>query len=53
MNGAHDKIYINSNQEDTFLLCEIEPFQTLYDIAEVPLKDSCYEKDPSGKGSCM
>ncbi|KAA0803352.1 DUF4937 domain-containing protein [Bacillus sp. JAS102] len=39
MNGAHDTIYINSNQEDTFLSCEIELFQTLYDIAEVPLKD--------------
>lgn len=39
MNGAHDTIYLNSNQEDTFLSCEIELFQTLYDIAEVPLKD--------------
>ena len=39
MNGAHDTIYINSNQEDTFLSCEIELFQMLYDIAEVPLKD--------------
>lgn len=39
MNGAHDTIYLNSNQEDTFLSCEIELFQTLYDIAEVSLKD--------------
>ena len=39
MNGAHDTIYLNSNQVDTFLSCEIELFQTLYDIAEVPLKD--------------
>ncbi|MCU5689022.1 YdbC family protein [Bacillus anthracis] len=39
MNGAHDTIYLNSNQEGTFLSCEIELFQTLYDIAEVSLKD--------------
>ncbi|MGG2932982.1 YdbC family protein [Bacillus pacificus] len=39
MNGAHDTIYLNSNQEDTFLSCEIELFQTLYDITDTPLKD--------------
>ncbi|MEI2316201.1 YdbC family protein [Bacillus paramobilis] len=39
MNGAHDIIYVNSNQEDTFLSCEIELFQTLYDITDMPLKD--------------
>jgi len=39
MNGAHDIIYLNSNQKDTFLSCEIELFQTLYDIADTPLKD--------------
>ncbi len=39
MNGAHDTIYLNSNQEDTFLSCEIELFQTLYDITDKPLKD--------------
>ncbi|WP_270343788.1 YdbC family protein [Bacillus mobilis] len=39
MNGAHDTIYVNSNQEDTFLSCEIELFQTLYDITEKPLND--------------
>ena len=39
MNGAHDTIYLNSNQEDTFLSCEIELFQTLYDITDMPLKD--------------
>ncbi|TXR84877.1 MULTISPECIES: YdbC family protein [Bacillus cereus group] len=38
MNGAHDTIYINSNQEDTFLSCEIELFQTLYDITDTRLK---------------
>ncbi|HDR7795706.1 TPA: YdbC family protein [Bacillus luti] len=38
MNGAHDTIYLNSNQEDTFLSCEIELFQTLYDITDTPLK---------------
>ncbi|MGN4443815.1 DUF4937 domain-containing protein [Bacillus cereus group sp. MYBK79-1] len=38
MNGAHDTIYLNSNQEDTFLSCEIELFQTLYDITDMPLK---------------
>ncbi len=44
MNGAHDTIYLNSYQEDTFLSCEIELFQTLYDIAEVPLKDVVTEE---------
>ncbi|WP_377865743.1 DUF4937 domain-containing protein [Bacillus sp. R86525] len=39
MNGAHDTIYLNSNQEDTFLSCEIELFQTLYDINDKPLKN--------------
>ncbi|PEC20191.1 YdbC family protein [Bacillus cereus] len=39
MNGAHDIIYLNSNQKDTFLSCEIELFQTLYDITDTPLKD--------------
>lgn len=39
MNGAHDTIYLNSNQEDTFLSCEIELFQTLYDITDTHLKD--------------
>ncbi len=39
MNGAHDTIYVNSNQKDTFLSCEIELFQTLYDINDLPLKD--------------
>lgn len=39
MNGAHDTIYLNSNQEDTFLSCEIELFQTLYDITDTLLKD--------------
>ncbi|WP_433772082.1 DUF4937 domain-containing protein [Bacillus wiedmannii] len=39
MNGAHDTIYLNSNQKDTFLSCEIELFQTLYDITDTPLKD--------------
>jgi len=39
MNGAHDIIYLNSNQEDTFLSCEIELFQTLYDITDMPMKD--------------
>lgn len=39
INGAHDTIYLNSNQEDTFLSCEIELFQTLYDITNTPLKD--------------
>ena len=39
MNGAHDTIYVNSNQEDTFLSCEIELFQTLYDITDTHLKD--------------
>ncbi|MDR4984736.1 DUF4937 domain-containing protein [Bacillus cereus] len=39
MNGAHDTIYLNSNQKDTFLSCEIELFQTLYDIIDTPLKD--------------
>ncbi|EJS68109.1 YdbC family protein [Bacillus cereus] len=39
MNGAHDTIYLNSNQEDTFLSCEIELFQTLYDIIDTSLKD--------------
>ncbi|PFW54516.1 DUF4937 domain-containing protein [Bacillus cereus] len=38
MNGAHDTIYLNSNQEDTFLSCEIELFQTLYDITNMPLE---------------
>lgn len=38
MNSAHDTIYINSNQEDTFLSCEIELFQTLYDITDTSLK---------------
>ncbi|MES5938611.1 MULTISPECIES: DUF4937 domain-containing protein [unclassified Bacillus cereus group] len=37
MNGAHDTIYVNSNQEGTFLSCEIELFQTLYDITDMPL----------------
>ncbi|WP_439019650.1 DUF4937 domain-containing protein [Bacillus thuringiensis] len=39
MNGAHDTIYLNSNQEDTFFSCEIELFQTLYDITDTHLKD--------------
>ncbi|MGE7881425.1 DUF4937 domain-containing protein [Bacillus sp. NPDC094077] len=39
MNGAHDTIYLNSNQKDTLLSCEIELFQTLYDITDTPLKD--------------
>lgn len=39
MNGAHDIIYLNSNQKDTFLSCKIELFQTLYDITDTPLKD--------------
>ncbi|MEB5653208.1 MULTISPECIES: YdbC family protein [Bacillus] len=39
MNGAHDTIYLNSNQEGTFLSCEIELFQTLYDITDTLLKD--------------
>ncbi|RWS44493.1 DUF4937 domain-containing protein [Bacillus mycoides] len=39
MNGAHDTIYLNSNQKDTFLSCEIELFQTLYDVTDTPLKD--------------
>uniref|UniRef100_UPI00289F46DF YdbC family protein n=1 Tax=Bacillus luti TaxID=2026191 RepID=UPI00289F46DF len=39
MNGAHDTIYFNSNQADTFLSCEIELFQTLYDITDMSLKD--------------
>ncbi|HDR6317583.1 TPA: YdbC family protein [Bacillus thuringiensis] len=39
MNGAHDTIYLNSNQEDTFLSSEIELFQTLYDITDMPMKD--------------
>ncbi|MBP3971548.1 DUF4937 domain-containing protein [Bacillus sp. WL1] len=39
INGAHDTIYVNSNQEDTFLSCEIDLFQTLYDITDMPLKD--------------
>ncbi|HDR4423955.1 TPA: DUF4937 domain-containing protein [Bacillus cereus] len=43
MNGAHDTIYVNSNQEDTFLSCEIELFQTLYDITDMPLKDVVIE----------
>ncbi|SCN07990.1 Uncharacterized protein BCRIVMBC126_02324 [Bacillus wiedmannii] len=38
MNSAHDTIYLNSNQEDTFLSCEIELFQTLYDITDTSLK---------------
>ena len=38
MNSAHDTIYINSNQEDTFLSCEIELFQTLYDITDTSMK---------------
>ncbi|PFD69179.1 YdbC family protein [Bacillus cereus] len=43
MNGAHDTIYLNSNQEDTFVSCEIELFQTLYDITDTPLKDVVIE----------
>ncbi|PEN80765.1 DUF4937 domain-containing protein [Bacillus cereus] len=43
MNGAHDTIYLNSNQEDTFLSCEIELFQTLYDITDMHLKDVVIE----------
>ncbi|MFL0401667.1 DUF4937 domain-containing protein [Bacillus nitratireducens] len=39
MNGAHDTIYLNSNQEGTFLSCEIELFQMLYDINDKPLKN--------------
>lgn len=43
MNGAHDTIYLNSNQENTFLSCEIELFQTLYDITDMHLKDVVIE----------
>ncbi|MED1557584.1 DUF4937 domain-containing protein [Bacillus paramycoides] len=39
MNDAHDTIFLNSNQEGTYISCNIEMFQTLYDIAETPLKD--------------
>jgi len=39
MNSAHDIIYLNSNQEDTFLSCEIELFQPLYDITDTHLND--------------
>ncbi|WP_259417501.1 YdbC family protein [Bacillus toyonensis] len=39
MNGAHDTIYLNSNQKDTFLSCEIELFQTLYNINAKPLQN--------------
>lgn len=39
MNDTHDTIYLNSNQKDTFLSCEIELFQTLYDITDTPLKN--------------
>ncbi len=38
MNASHDTIYLNSNQEDTFLSCEIELFQTLYDITDMHLE---------------
>ncbi|PGM53698.1 DUF4937 domain-containing protein [Bacillus cereus] len=39
MNDAHDTIFLNSNQEGTYISCNIEMFQTLYDITETPLKD--------------
>ncbi|MFJ8414053.1 DUF4937 domain-containing protein [Bacillus paramycoides] len=39
MNDAHDTIFLNSNQEGTYIFCNIEMFQTLYDITETPLKD--------------
>lgn len=39
MNDAHDTIFFNSNQEGTYTSCNIEMFQTLYDITEIPLKD--------------
>ncbi|PFN28632.1 DUF4937 domain-containing protein [Bacillus cereus] len=40
MNGAHDTIFLNSNQEGTYVSCDIEMFQTLYDVIEIPLKDA-------------
>lgn len=43
MNASHDTIYLNSNQEDTFLSCEIELFQTLYDITDMHLEDIVIE----------
>ncbi|MED0964137.1 DUF4937 domain-containing protein [Bacillus paramycoides] len=39
MNDAHDTIFLNSNQEGTYISCNIEMFQTLYDITETPLKE--------------
>ncbi|MED0987211.1 DUF4937 domain-containing protein [Bacillus paramycoides] len=39
MNDAHDTIFLNSNQEGTYISCNIEMFQTLYDITDTPLKD--------------
>ncbi|MGR3778295.1 DUF4937 domain-containing protein [Bacillus paramycoides] len=39
MNDTHDAIFLNSNQEGTYISCNIEMFQTLYDITETPLKD--------------
>ncbi|MEN1936066.1 DUF4937 domain-containing protein [Paenibacillus sp. 102] len=32
MNEMHDPIFHNSNQKDTYVSCEIELFQTLFDI---------------------
>ncbi|KFN03277.1 DUF4937 domain-containing protein [Bacillus clarus] len=40
MNGVHDTIFLNSNQEDTYVSCEIEKFQTLYDITSISFMDA-------------
>ncbi|EJQ12694.1 DUF4937 domain-containing protein [Bacillus cereus] len=39
MNDAHDTIFLNSNQEGTYISCNIEMFQALYDITETSMKD--------------
>ncbi|WP_410982518.1 DUF4937 domain-containing protein [Bacillus cereus] len=36
MNEMHDPIFYNSNQKDTYLSCEIELFQTLFDMKATP-----------------
>jgi len=36
MNEMHDPIFHNSNQKDTYVSCEIELFQTLFDIKATP-----------------
>ncbi|MDZ5608979.1 DUF4937 domain-containing protein [Bacillus pseudomycoides] len=39
MNEMHDPIFHNSNQKDTYLSCEVELFQTLFDMKATSFTD--------------